>query len=51
MTDLPDVKRGQIIGVCMADASGTKTAELFDIAKSTVSKVMTNFEKEGKPSD
>ena len=39
MADLSDFKRGQIVGACMAGA------ELFYLAKTTVSKVMTVFEK------
>ena len=34
----------------MAGASVTKTTELFGVATSTVSKVKTTFEKEGKTS-
>ena len=50
MTDLLDFKRGQIVGGRIAGARVTKTSELFGVARSTVSKVMTAFEKEGKTS-
>ena len=50
MVDLSDFKSVQIIDACMAGASVTKTPELFCVARSTVSKVMTAFEKEGKTS-
>ena len=49
MADLSDFKRGQIVGARRAGASVTKTAELFGVTRSTVSKVLTAFEKEGKP--
>ena len=42
---MADLKRGQIVGDRMAGAGLTKTAELFDITRSTVSKVITVFEK------
>ena len=45
MTDLADFKRGQIVGARMAGACVTKTTELFSAGRSTVSKVMTAFEK------
>ena len=50
MADLSDFKRAQIVGAHMAGASATKTVELFSVASSTVSKVMTAFEKDGKTS-
>ena len=49
MTDLSDFKRSQIVGACTTGTSITKT-EQFGVAKSTVSKVMTAFQKTGKTS-
>ena len=49
MANLSDFKRCQIVGARMTGASVTKTAELFGVVKSTVSKVMIAFDKEGKP--
>ena len=48
MVDLSDFKRGQFVGARMAGANVIKTPELFCVARSTVSKVMIAFEKEGK---
>ena len=57
MADLSEFNRGQIVDARMAGSSVTKikrwiktkiNAELFGVA-STVSEVMTAFEKEGKP--
>ena len=48
MADLSNLKRGQIVGAHMADASVTKISELFNVARSSLSKIITAFEKEGK---
>ena len=44
MADLSDFKRGQIVSARMVGAGVTKTAELFTVARSSVSKVVTAFE-------
>ena len=49
MADLSDSKSGKILYVRMSGASVTKTAELFGVTWSTVSKVMTAFEKKRPP--
>ena len=48
MTDLSDFKRGEIVGTRMGGDSEIKTHELFGVARSTVEKAMTAFEKEEK---
>ena len=48
MADLSDFERGQTFSACMAGASVIKTVELFGVASSTVSKIMTAFGKKGK---
>ena len=50
MSDLSVFKRGKIVGNGTAGVNETKTAGLFGVAKSTVSAVITAFEKEGKTS-
>ena len=47
MADLTDLKRGQIVAARRTGTRVTKIAELFDVARSTVLKVMTAFKKEG----
>ena len=44
MADLSNFQEFKLVG-----ANVTKTAELFVVTKSTVSKIMTSFEKEGNP--
>ena len=48
MGDLLDFKRGQIVDACMTGVSLTKKTELFHVARSTIAKVMTAFEKKRK---
>ena len=50
MADLSDFKCGQIVGTRLPGACVTKTAGLFGVASSSVSKIMTAFENEGKTS-
>ena len=40
MADLSDLKKNHTVGARMAGASTIKTIELFDVARSTASKVM-----------
>ena len=50
MADLSAFKRDQILGARKASARVTKSIELFGATLSTVSKIMTAFEIEGKAS-
>ena len=45
---MAELKRDQIVGARMVGASVTKTAELFGVAKSTVLKIITALENEGR---
>ena len=49
MAYLSDFKRGQIVGARTAGTNVTKSAELFSVTRSTVSKMIA-FEKEDKTS-
>jgi transposase len=48
MGDLSDLRRGQIIGECLAGASVTKMATLFGVSRAAVSKVTTAYTNYGK---
>jgi hypothetical protein len=48
MGDLSDFERGQIVGVCLAGASVTKTATLLGVWRATVSEVMLACMNHGK---
>jgi len=41
--DSSDFQRGQIVGVCLAGASVTKTATLLGVSRAAVYKVMTTY--------
>jgi predicted transcriptional regulator len=43
-----DFERGQVIGMCLAGASVTKTATLLGVSRATVSKAMSAYKNHGK---
>ena len=51
MRDLTDFEKGQIVGARMTGASITKVAEVFGFSRATISRTMTQFEKQGKTSN
>jgi hypothetical protein len=46
--NLINFQRGQVIGVCLAGASMTKTAALVGVSRATFSKVMLDYTNHGK---
>ena len=48
--DLRDFERGVIVGARLVGASATKTAQLADVPRATVLKVMSAWNSEGKTS-
>jgi hypothetical protein len=48
MGELSDFERVQIVGVCLAGASVTKTATLLGVLSATISKVMLAYTNHGK---
>jgi uncharacterized cupin superfamily protein len=50
MGDLADFERGQNTGVCLAEASVTKTATLLCVSRVIVSKDMLAYKTHGKTS-
>ena len=50
MGDLSDFQREQIVGVCLAGASVTKTATLLGVSRETFYKVMTKYTHHGRTS-